>query len=193
MQLLTPANADSSRTRINKLIAELSTVRVRLSVASSETVISKRDAGLRLVPAAANAVSSRTRTAKQRVVPVLETAPVGQEAQIPVNVASSRTRMAVLTAEQSTVTVAANAASSRTVTFRPCVEPKPGVDLANVVSSRVVTCRRRVGQRWATDSKRHIGVMRRMELLAPKQIVKPSFQLTMRRLSINLLGVAYKH
>ena len=67
MQWPTPRNADSSKTRINRLIAEPSTVQVKVSVDLSETVISKPDAELRLVVAAANAVSSRTRTAKRRV------------------------------------------------------------------------------------------------------------------------------
>jgi hypothetical protein len=157
MQWPTLPNADSSRTRINRHIAEPLTVQVKVSVDSSETVISRQDAELRPVAAAANAVLSRTRRAKQRVVPVSEVALAGQQVQIPVNAASSRTRMAVPTAAQSTVTVAASAALSRTVTFRPCVEPKPGVVQASVDSLRVVTCRRRVEQRWATDSKRHFA------------------------------------
>ena len=153
MQRPTPANADSSRTRINRLIAEPSTVQVKASVDSSETVISKRDAEQRLVAVAANAASSRTRTAKQRVVSVSAATRAGQAVQIPANVASSRTRMAVPTAAQPTVTAAASAALSGTVPFRPCVEPKPGVVQASVASSRIAICKPRIGQRWATETR----------------------------------------
>ena len=158
----TAANVASSRIRISRLIAGLSTVVARGSVASSGAVICRRGAGLRPVAAAVSAVSSRIETARQPVEPVPRALQAGQVVPIPVNAALFRTPIDEPTAVPSTVTVAVSAALSKTVTFRRCVAQKPGVDQDNAASSRTGICRLRAGQRLGTEGSHrwHDGVVK---------------------------------
>jgi hypothetical protein len=149
--LQTAVSAGSSRTKINKPIAEPSMAQAKASVASSGAVIYRQGAEQRLAAAAANADSSRILTAKRPVEQVSEVVQVAQAAAIILNVASSWTLMLVLTAGQPMATVVVSAVSSGTATFRPCVELKQGVEQHSVVLSKIGICKLRAGQRRGAD------------------------------------------